>query len=214
MRKHFILLIFIASTVLTATAQSRSIRIGYIDMEYILENLPEYNEASIQLEQKAQKWKQEMEIKKNNISKLKESLKTEQVLLTKELIQERQDEIAFLENELMEYQQKRFGPTGELVTQKAVLVKPIQDQIFTAVQDLAEAKKYDFIFDKSSDLTMLFAAKRYDISDFVIRTLSKASKRSQMTKKQIKEEEAKEYKENLEDLNPELAARQKALEDK
>src|SRR5436190_23064205 len=215
MRKHFILLIFIATTMLTATAQSgRGIRIGYIDMEYILENLPEYNEANIQLEQKAQKWKQEMETKKNDISKLKESLKTEQVLLTKELIQERQDEIIFLENELMEYQQKKFGPTGELVVQKAVLVKPIQDQIFTAVQDLADAKKYDFIFDKSSDLTMLFAAKRYDISDYVLRTLTRASKRNKVSKKQLKEEEAKEYKEDLEDLNPELAERQKALEGK
>src|SRR6478752_7923083 len=102
MRKHFILLIS-ALTVLTANAQSgKGIKIGYIDMEYILENVPEYNEANIQLEQKAQKWKQEMEGKKNEISKLKESLKTEQVLLTKELIQERQDEITYMENELME----------------------------------------------------------------------------------------------------------------
>src|SRR5215471_11439627 len=110
MKKHFILLIFIASAALTVSAQSgKNIRIGYIDMEYILENVPEYNEANIQLEAKAQKWKQEMETKRNDITKLKESLKTEQVLLTKELIQERQDEITFLENELMEYQQKRFG---------------------------------------------------------------------------------------------------------
>src|SRR5438445_8077 len=78
MRKHFILLIFIASTTITVNAQSgKNIRIGYIDMEYILENVPEYSEANIQLEQKAQKWKQEMETKKNEISKLKESLKTE-----------------------------------------------------------------------------------------------------------------------------------------
>jgi Skp family chaperone for outer membrane proteins len=90
---------------------------------------------------------------------LKESLKTEKVLLTKELIEEREEEITFQEKELLDYQQKRFGPNGDLIIQKAVLVKPIQDQVFTAVQDIAEAKKYDFIFDKSSDLTMLFAAK-------------------------------------------------------
>src|SRR6478609_3748861 len=215
MVKNFIIFIFTATLAINVNAQGgKSIKIGYIDMEYILKNVPEYNEANIQLEQKAQKWKQEMEGKKNDISKLKESLKTEQVLLTKELIQERQDEITFLENELMDYQQKRFGPAGELVVQKAVLVKPIQDQIFTAVQDLAEAKKYDFIFDKSSDLTMLFAAKRYDISDYIIRTLARASKSKQMSKKQIKEEEAKEYREDLEDLNPEKAEREKALEDK
>jgi hypothetical protein len=66
--------------------------------------------------------------------------------------------IKFLENELLDFQQKRFGSSDDF-TAKSILVKPIQDQVFTAVQDIAEAKKYDFIFDKSSDLTMLFAAK-------------------------------------------------------
>src|SRR5690606_4899422 len=127
-----------------------------------------------QLEQKAQKWKQEIETKKLEIGKLKETLKTERVLLTKELIEEREEEIAFQENEMLEYQQKRFGPTGDLMMQKAVLVKPIQDQVFNAAQDIAEANKYDFIFDKSSDMTMLFAAKKFDISDRVIRILTRA----------------------------------------
>jgi Skp family chaperone for outer membrane proteins len=69
-----------------------------------------------------------------------------------------------------------------LILQKSILVKPIQDQVFTAVQDIAEAKKYDFIFDKSSDLTMLFA-KKFDISDQVLRVLNRAEKREQLTKK-------------------------------
>ena len=152
-----------------SNAQIKGVKIGYIDMEYILQNVPEYAEANNQLENKAQKWKQEIEVKKIEVGKRKESLKTEQVLLTRELIDERLEEIKTLETELLEYSQKRFGPNGDLIIQKSVLVKPIQDQIFTAVQDISEAKKYDFIFDKSSDLTMLFAAKRFDISDQVIR---------------------------------------------
>jgi Skp family chaperone for outer membrane proteins len=190
------------------------VKIGYIDMEYILQNVPDYMEAKSQLEAKAQKWKQEIEAKKNEISKLKESLKTEKVLLTKELIEEREEEITFQENELLDYQQKRFGPNGDLSIQKAVLAQPIQDQVFTAAQDIAEAKKYDFIFDKSSDLTMLFAAKRFDISDQVIRVITRASKRNQLSKKQLKEEEAKEAKEDMEDENPANAERQKILGDK
>ena len=112
-----------------------------------------------QLIQEAEKWKQEIETKKNDIAKLKEALKTERVLLTKELIEEREEEIAFQEKELIDYQQKRFGPNGDLVVQKATLVKPIQDQVFNAVQELAEARKFDYVFDKSSDITILFAAK-------------------------------------------------------
>ena len=213
MRKQFLLFLTLLFSFLSF-GQTKGVKIGYIDMEYILQNVPSYADAKNQLEQKAQKWKQEIEVKKNDIIKLKEALKTEQVLLTKELIAEKQEEISFQENELLEYNQKRFGPTGDLIIQKSVLVKPIQDQIFTAVQDLSEAKKYDFIFDKSSDMTMLFASKRFDISDQVLRVLNRAEKREQMTKKQIKLEEEKDAKDDFIKENPGMVERQKILDDK
>ena len=212
MRKHF-LFIFLALIVANAfQAQTRGTKIGFIDMEYILQNVPDYNEAQNQLEQKAQKWKQEIETKKIEINKLKEALKAEKALLTKGLIEERISEIEFLEKKMLDYQQKKFGPNGDLMTQKAGLTKPIQDQVFTAVQDIAEAKKYDFIFDKTSDMTMLFAAKRFDISEQIIRVLNRTEKREQLTKKQLKEEEAKEKQQEEIDENPALSDRQKALE--
>ena len=214
MRKEF-LFIFLALIVAnTVQAQTRGTKVGYIDMEYILQNVPDYTEAQNQLEQKAQKWKQEIEAKKNEINKLKEALKAEKALLTKGLIEERISEIVFLENENLEYQQKRFGPNGDLMTQKNALTKPIQDQVFTAVQDIAETKKYDFIFDKTSDMTMLFAAKRFDISDQIVRVLNRTEKREQLTKKQLAEEQAKEAKEEAIADNPNLSERQKALETK
>ncbi|MBP8157187.1 MAG: OmpH family outer membrane protein [Flavobacterium sp.] len=214
MKKYFAISILLLFFGLKANAQARGVKIGYIDMEYILQNVPDYTEAKNQLEQKAEKWKQDIEAKKVEIAKLKDALKTERALLTKELIDEREEEIKFQENELIEFQQKKFGPNGDLITQKAVLVKPIQDQVFTAVQDIAELKKYDFIFDKSSDLTMLFSAKKHDISDQVIRTITRAERREQLSKKELKEQEKKEYQEDVEDENPALAARKKALEEK
>lgn len=214
MRKQF-LFIFLALIVAnTSQAQGKTTRIGYIDMEYILENVSDYKEAKSQLELKAQKWKQEVEAKKININTLKESLKAEKALLTKELIEERETEIKFQEQEMMDYQQKQFGSDGNLMRQKAALAKPIQDQVFTAVQDIAEAKNYDFVFDKSSDLTMLFSNKRFDISDQVLRVLNRTEKREQLTKKQLKEQEAKENLENAIDENPAMADRQKALDEK
>lgn len=214
MRKHFLFLLIITAVSLTAKAQTRGVKVGYIDMEYILQNVPDYTEAKNQLEQKAQKWKQEVEVKKNDINRLKETLKTERVLLTKELVEEREEEIKFQETELLDYQQKRFGPNGDLVTQKAVLAQPVQDQVFNAVQDIAEAKKYDFIFDKTSDMTMLFAAKRYDISDQVIRVITRTSKRTQKSNKELKEEEKKEALEDMVDENPAMAERQKKLDER
>ncbi len=212
MKKLIFLLAFFSFTSQAQTA--KGVKIGYIDMEYILEKVPEYAEANNQLEQKAQKWKQEIEVKKTEITKLKDALKTERVLLTKELIEEREEEIAYLENELLEYQEKRFGPKGDLIIQKSVLIKPIQDQIFTIVQDVAEQRKYDFIFDKSSDLTMLFAAQKYDISDFVIKKLAASQKREEMTKKQLKAQEAKEALEESLEENPAFTERQRILEEK
>jgi Skp family chaperone for outer membrane proteins len=212
MRKHFLFLFLALFAASTIEAQTRGNKVGYIDMEYILQNVPNYTEAQAQLEEKAQKWKQEIESKKIEIDKLKEALKAESPLLTRELIDERESEIKFLENERLEYQQKRFGANGDLISQKSVLAKPIQDQVFTAVQDIAERLKYDFIFDKSSDLTMLFASKRFDISDQVLRVLNRSEKREELTKKQLAAEEAKENKEDAIDENPALAEREKILE--
>ena len=215
MKKYILISILFISAAFQLNAQSRGVKIGYIDMEYILQNVPDYSEAKSQLEQKAQKWKQDIETKKIEIAKLKDAVKTERALLTKELIDEREEEIKFQENELLDFQQKKFGPNGDLMTQKAVLVKPIQDQVFTAVQDIAEAKKYDFVFDKASDLTMLFSAKRYDISDQVIRVINRSEKREQMSAKQVKAQAAKDELEDAAiDANPSMVARKKALEDK
>jgi Skp family chaperone for outer membrane proteins len=214
MRKHFIFIFLAAISVNLLHSQARGSRVGYIDMEFILQNVPNYAEASMQLEQKAQKWKQEIEAKKVEINKIKEVLKAEKALLTKGLIEERESEIKFLEDEMLDFQQKRFGANGDLINQKALLAKPIQDQVFTIVQDIAESKKYDFIFDKSSDLTMLFAARQFDISDQVLRVLNRTEKREQLTKKQQADLDAKEKKEDALDTNPQLADRQKALEEK
>ena len=214
MKKYILLLLIVMAIPASLYSQSRGVKIGYIDMEYILQNVPDYNEAKNQLEQKAQKWKQEIETKKNEVLRLKDVLATERVLLTRELLEEREEEIAFQEKELLDYQEKRFGPKGDLTIQKAVLAQPIQDQVFTAAQDIAEAKKYDFILNKTSDLTILFAAKRYDISDQVVRVITRTNKRNQLTKKQLKEEEAKEAKEDMVDEIPALAERNKKLEER
>ena len=138
----------------SASAQ-KGIRIGYIDMEYILENVPEYNQASAELESKVQKWKVEIEAELKEVDEMRKDLNNERVLLTKELIEEREEDILYKEKEILEYQQKRFGPNGDLFLQKKRLVQPVQDQVFVAVQEIAKNKRYDFIFDKTADLVML-----------------------------------------------------------
>jgi Skp family chaperone for outer membrane proteins len=191
----------------------RGARIGYIDMEYILESVPEYKEASTQLEGKVQRWKQDIDKKQKEIDLIVLNLSNERVLLTKELIEEREEEIKIKEDEMLQYQQDRFGPNGDLMIQKRQLVQPIQDQVFNIVQDIAEAKKYDFIFDKSADIVMLFAAKRNDISDLVLRSINRAAKRKEATTKKEKREI-----EQRDDLSLEqdkaVTEKEKAIEEK
>lgn len=212
MRKQILFLFLTLNAFFSLAGQVKGPRIGYIDMEYILQNVSNYKEAQNQLEEKAIKWKQEIETKKNSIQKLVDELKTEKALLTKELIEEREAEIHYLEKEVLEFQQKRFGANGDLMQQKLILTKPVQDQVFTTVQDIAETKQFDFIFDKSSDLTILFAAKKFDISDQVLRVINRTEKREQLTKKQHKNLEEKENKEDALDENDTLKERQKILD--
>ncbi len=214
MRKHILFIFLSLFGVVIGNAQSKGPKIGYIDMEYILQNVNGYIEATNQLEIKAQTWKQEIEVKKNEIKKLTDALTIEKALLTRELIEERETEIKFLDTELLEYQQKRFGANGDYIYQKSSLSKPVQDQVFTVVQDIAERLKFDFIFDKTSDMTMLFAAKRFDISDQVLRKLNNTEKREQLTKKQLEAQQVKEKIQEALDENPELNERQLQIEAK
>jgi Skp family chaperone for outer membrane proteins len=190
----------------------RGVRIGYIDTEYILQNVPEYQEATMQLDGKVQQWKAEIEQRLSGIDTKKNQLNSERVLLTKELYEERLEDITFEEAEILDYQQKRFGPNGDLMIQKKQLIQPIQDQIFAAVQEIAGNKQYDFIFDKSADVVMLYSAERFDISELVLRSITRSSKRTQAQSKAERKEAEKE--DVVPVINEELDAREKALEEK
>lgn len=191
----------------------KGVRIGYIDMEYILENVPEYQEALLQLESRVAQWNKDIKEKQNEINQMKLNLSNEKVLLTKELIEEREEDIKVKEDQLFQYQQDRFGPNGDLVIQKRQLVQPVQDQVFNAVREISEGRQYDFIFDKSADVVMLYAAERFDISDQVIRMINRAAKREQAENK--KDKQAIEKRDSLNDeQDKELTEREKAREDK
>src|SRR5699024_2074640 len=209
--KRIYLVIIVIFAVATQSHAQRNMRFGYIDMEYILENVDEYKDASAQLEDRAQRWKVELESLKDEIEDMRLNLRNERSLLTHELIEERDEEIQVKEDALSSLQQKRFGSRGDYYTQKRRLVQPIQDQVYTIVQELAEARQYDFIFDKTSNAAMLFAAERHDISDLVLRRIDRASNRREATSRS--EEKEIDKRESLTDeQDKELTEREKARE--
>ncbi len=196
--KNTKVLYLIALFISYGTYAQRSVRIGYIDTEYILQNVNEFSEASTQLDSKIGKWKKEIENRLADLEQRKEQLRNESVLLTKELIKERQEEIDIDEKEILDYQQKRFGPNGDLVIQRRQLMQPVQDQIFNAVQEIASKGKYDFIFDKSADVVMLYSADRYNISDRVLSLITRSSNRKQATNKKERKAAEQLRKEDIE----------------
>lgn len=211
MKIKYLALLIIVTVAPLVTAQN-GLRIGYVDMNYILQNVPEYQQANKQLNDKVVKWKQEMDKMKNEIEQMRSELNAEKVLLTTELIEERQEDIQILEGELFDYQQQRFGPDGDLFIQKKNLVQPIQDQVFTSIQEIGKARKFDFVFDKSSDLMMLYADKKFDISDIVLASINRAEKVE--AREKALDEFEKQTNPALQAREEQLEAKRKALEEK
>lgn len=170
-----ILIIIICFLSLELMAQKPQ-RIAYIDMEYILENVPEYAEAQAKLNQKVQEWQKKLDDIKRDIEVLKTDLSNEKALLTKELIEEREEDIEIRQLDLKNLQAAYFGPKGDLFLMRKQLVKPIQDQVYIAVQEIAKRKKYDMILDKSSDLIMLYTNSKFDESETVLNRIVKNRK--------------------------------------
>lgn len=152
-------------------------RVAYIDMNYILENIPEYRNAQSQLDSKVKKWQEKLDELSAEIEQLKTDLSNEKPLLTTELIKEREEDIDIKEQELKRLQQAYFGPTGDLFQLRKQLATPVQDQVYNAIQDISKKKRYDFVFDRSSDLIMLYSNPKFDISELVLNSIVKNRKR-------------------------------------
>lgn len=165
-------------------------RIGYIDMEYILENIPEYTEAQNNINEKALIWQRNIEKEQQEIEALKNELNNERALLTSSLIAEKEEDIDIKTLELKKLQETYFGANGDLFFLRKQMVQPIQDMVFNAIQDIAVKRKYDFVFDKTSDLVMLYANNQYDISEMVIKAISRNKKISAAQELQQENSEA------------------------
>ena len=184
------------------TAQRTQQRIAYIDMEYILENVPEYLDAQNILDAKVTKWRGELDKLSRYIEKLKTDLANERAILTQDLIQEKEDEITLKQQELRRLESLYFGPNGDMFLLRKQLVKPVQDQVYNSVQSIATRRNYDFVFDKSSDLVMLYSNKKHDISELVLSSIvrdrkvkekkEQRTKNKGLTEKQKKAQEARD----------------------
>ena len=154
----------------------KQLRVGYINMDYILANLDDYNTANEEYNIRLDLWRKEIESRKLSIKVANEELEIKKPLIPDEIYQNLKDEIDFDEKQLNQYIQKRFGPEGDWLIQEKILIQPIQDEVLAIVQKIAEKNKFDFIFDKSSAIIMLYSEKKYDISELVLKSILRQEK--------------------------------------
>ena len=167
MKKTLIVVLFMMFGLSNANAQ----KFAYVDTQYILDNIPEYKMSTDQLEELSKKWQKEIESEIAAIDKLYRSFQTDAMLLPADIKKQREEEITQKERELKTLQKKRFGQNGDLFKKRQELIKPIQDKIFNAIQELAENRGYSVIFDRASNASILYANERFDKSDEVLQNM-------------------------------------------
>jgi Skp family chaperone for outer membrane proteins len=210
MKKIFLLVVLLFSV--TSIWSQRNQIIAYMDMEYILENVPEYIKAQNTLDAKVAKWRKKLDDQARHIEVLKSDLANEKAILTKDLIEEKEEEISIKQVELRRLESLYFGPNGDLFLVRKQLVKPIQDQVYNAVQSIAKRKNYDFVFEKSSDLVMLYSNKKYDISELVLSTIDRT--RLQEQKKEERNKKKTAPKKDITKVQQEKIEQKEALQNK
>lgn len=146
-------------------------KVAYVDLDYILNNVPEYKSAQEQLDQISIQWQKEIEARLTEVDRLYKAFQAEEILLTQDMKKKREDEIIAKEKEAKNLQKQHFGVDGDLFKKRQELVKPVQDKVYNAIKELAEKQMIAILFNKSADLNILFANPKYDKSDEVLEAM-------------------------------------------
>ena len=167
MKKLIISLCLLVGISLAGNAQ----KFAYVDMEYIMKNIPSYETANDQLNQISKKWQSDIDTQMQEVQKMYKNYQTELVFLSEDMKTKREEEIVTKEKAVQELKRSYFGPEGELFKKRQSLMKPIQDEVYTAIQEISKEKDLGLVFDKSSAMSVIFTSPKLDISDVVLQKL-------------------------------------------
>ena len=169
MKRYTIL--FFAALIAFGTTFAKDQSVAFVDMSYILKNLPPYEQANEQLTMLSKRWQKEVEAAQQEARVMATNYQTEQIFLSETMRAQREQEIVKKEQEVLELKRKYFGQEGELYKKREALIKPIQDEIYNAIQDLANEKRIDVVKDRSADPSLIYMSSKLDISDQVLHKL-------------------------------------------
>lgn len=154
-----------------AFSSARAQKYAYVNTEYILSNIPEFAQAQEQIDKLSIEWQKELEEKFAEIDALYKKFQNDAPLLTQDMKNRRENEIISKEKAAKDLQKKRFGVDGDLYKQRAEMIQPIQDKVYTAIEKKAKQKQYVFVFDRSDNSNILYADPKNDISNEVLKDM-------------------------------------------
>ena len=169
MKKY--LLLTLLSLIALVPTMAQKFSVAYVDMQYILKNLPQYETANEQLNMISKRWQKDIDAAQNEAKIMATNFQTEQVFLSPDMKERREAEILAKEQEVLELKRKYFGQDGEWYKKRESLLKPIQDEIYNAILDIANEKRYDVVKDRSSEPSLIYMSSKLDISDQVLMKL-------------------------------------------
>ncbi|KAA5543991.1 OmpH family outer membrane protein [Adhaeribacter rhizoryzae] len=167
--------VFLVLSLLLLGQASYAQKFGYVDSEFILSKMPAFAAAQKEVDKLAENWQRDIETRYKEIDKLHKSYQAEEVLLTEEMKKKRQNEIAAQEQEVKEYQKRIFGFEGLLFRKRQELIKPVQDEVYDAIEKVAKQRQLQIVFDKSGALVMLYTNPVHDYTEYVLEALGLAS---------------------------------------
>lgn len=152
----------------SVSANAQQQKYAYVDTQYILDNIPEFQDAQDELDEFSKKWQKEIEEKYDMVSEMYQKYQAEAVLLPEDVKRKREEEIVAKEKEVKDLQRTYFGSEGELFKKRQELVQPIQEKVYNAIESIAATSNYAFVFDKAGGMTLLYGNPKFDISDDVL----------------------------------------------
>ena len=164
-------LLVISFLIISSAISFAQLKIGYIDSDAIMDNLPDVQDARQKLDASIQEWQTELNKLENEWKTKYDDYEKRKLIMTDQTRAETEAALVQLETQIAHYREKKFGTNGELFQKQDELMKPVQNKIFGALKEIAEEEDYDYVFDRSGDIMILFAKEKYDLTAQVLEKL-------------------------------------------
>lgn len=161
--KTTLVFLFVVFLVNSSISYSQT-KVGYIDSKKIIDNMQEAKDAKIKLDNLVQEWQKQLNDLHDSLKNTKDEFEKKKLILSEQLKQQYEKTIKDLETNASNFKVQKFGEGGEYFQKQIEFMKPVQDRIFKAIETVAKKEDYDYIFDRNSDLLLLYVNEKYDVT--------------------------------------------------